>query len=412
MAQAVVVGAGVIGLCVAYSLRARGLDVVVVDSREPGRAASHGNAGWVTPAFSHPVPGPGITASSLRLLLRSDSPLYIKPRLDPRFLRWLWRFWRRCNQPDYDRGVEALARLNLRTLELYDALVRDGVKFEMHQDGLLFLFRDLVAAEGERAHLKQMQRFGYPPARWLDFHDVHQEQAGLAESVVGGLLAPAERHVRPESLTAGLAHTLRERGVTIRGGVTVVDFAWSQGRIWGVRTTEEVIAASTVVLAAGAWTGRLAERAGLRIPLEGGKGYSVTFSTPASVWNRPMYLAEARVGFTPFDGAMRLAGTMELSGINDVMLPRRIQALKDAPSAYLKGWDGANLQEEWNGMRPLTPDGLPIIGALPGAENCILATGHSMLGVTLGPATGEAVADLALGRPDRELLAPFRADRF
>jgi D-amino-acid dehydrogenase len=412
MAQVVVVGAGVIGLCCAYSLRKRGLDVVVVDGGEPGHAASHGNGGWICPSLSGPVPAPDVRRSSLHWLLQPDSPLYVKVRPDLQFLRWLWAFWRKCNERDYLRGLDAIARLNARTMELFDAMAADGVDFEMHEQGLLLLFRDDAMARKEARDLAWMERYGYPPARWLRGPELRTEEPVVSDAVVAGLLAPAERHVRPESLVRGLVRRLEEGGVAVQSGAAVRGFTRSNGRVSGVQTAKCRLPASYVVLAAGVWTAPLAALVGVRLPLEAGKGYSVTMASGSIAITRPLYCAEARVGLSPYQGAVRVLGTMELSGVNTTLNRRRIAALKAAPRGYLRDWRVAHVQEEWTGLRPLTPDGLPVIGPAPAAENVVIATGHAMLGITLGPATGEAVADIVGGQTDVDLLAPFRADRF
>ena len=188
MARVVVVGAGVIGLCCAYALRRRGLEVVVLDGGSPGGGASLGNGGWICPSLSGPIPAPGLIATSLRWLARPDSPFSIRPRLDPRFLRWLWAFRGRCNARDYRRGLEAVAGLNERTMELFDAMAADGVAFEMHRQGLLFLFRTPAAARAERRDLLRLERHGQAPARWLDPAALRAEEPGVSDAVIGGLL--------------------------------------------------------------------------------------------------------------------------------------------------------------------------------------------------------------------------------
>jgi len=230
--------------------------------------------------------------------------------------------------------------------------------------------------------------------------------------VVAGLLAPDERNVRPETLVDGLWRRLDALGVEVMTGAAVEAIAAPAADRIEVRTARGTLDASYAVLASGIWTGRLSAMLGARLPLQAGKGYSVTMAPSPLPITRPLDLGDRRVAVSPLDGAVRIAGTMELSGMNHYLDPRRIEALTRSVQRYLDGWEPTTVEEVWVGMRPLTPDGLPIIGPLPGVPRVIAATGHAMLGVTLAPATGEAVADLITGAADPQALAPFRSDRF
>ncbi|HVC83559.1 MAG TPA: FAD-dependent oxidoreductase [Chloroflexota bacterium] len=412
MSRVVIVGAGAVGLCCAYALRRRGMDVLVIDRAVPGSGASHGNGGWICPTLSDPLPGPGITLASLHWLLQPESPLYIRPRLDPAFWHWLWRFRRQCNEQAYQQGLVALADLNRATMSLFDALAQDRVAFEMHCQGLLCLYLSRELARAEARHMTEMERFGCPPAQWLESGPLRAEEPAVSPAVAAGLLLPGERHVRPESLLIGLQTRLQEMGVEVRTREPVLGFERAGSVVTGVRTPRGVEPANQVVLAAGVWTARLTAQLGHSVPLEAGKGYSVTMADPASPIRRPLSLSEAHVGLSPFNGAVRVLGTMELSGINHRVRTRRLAAIKRAPAAYLREWRPGPTREEWCGPRPVTPDGLPLIGPLPGVDNVVIAAGHAMLGITLAPATAEAVSALVMGERPQTTLTPFRVDRF
>src|SRR5690242_10074387 len=212
-----VVGGGVIGLACAWYLRKGGAEVVVLERDRVGMASSRGNAGWVTPGLSNPLPAPGVTSQALRWMLRSDSPFLLRPRLDAGFAVWLWRFWRSCSRDRYVAGMRAQLALNARTLELYDGLAADGVDFEMHADGLLFLFLSDAALEEELVVLDELRREGYRgDVVPLTRAQAQELEPALGDRIAGAIHAPAERHVRPETLMAGLAAALRARGAEVR----------------------------------------------------------------------------------------------------------------------------------------------------------------------------------------------------
>lgn len=415
MDRIVVVGGGVIGLCTAHALQRRGCAVTVVDAGPARRAASHANAGWIVPSLSAPVPAPGLARTSLRWMLRPDSPLYVRPRGDPGFGRWLVAFWRRCNARDHLAGLEATAALNRRTMALFDGLRADGVAFEEHRDGLLFAYRSPTELERDHAALVPLRPYGYE-ASLLDGAAMRELEPALTEAVVGGYRFPQERHVRPDSLVAGLAACLREAGVELRSGTTVTGIEHRRGKVAALATTAGRIVADAVVVCAGAWTPAVLRLVGVRVPIEAAKGYSLDYAPPPALPHpirHPLYLHEARVAVTPLDGLVRLAGTMELSGLNDRIAPRRVRAIARAGAASLRGWPpDPGRATVWTGARPLTPDGLPVIGLLPGFANLAVAAGHAMLGVTLAPATAEAIADLLTTGRAPDLIEPFGPGRF
>ena len=407
------VGAGVIGLACAYSLKKRGRDVIVLDKAEPGAACSKGNTGWVTPSISAPIPSPGLMLTSLKWMLRSDSPLYISPSAVPGMARWLWRFWRYCNPRDYLHGLEAVAGLNRKTLSSFDALERDGVDFELHKSGLLFAFLDERYMKRVLAEFDHYRDYGYQVPTPVSGAALRGFEPALSDAVTSGFLVEQEFHVRPETLIAGYAKRLREMGVEIRSGVEVAGANGTRtgDRVRGVATSDGMVEAEEVLVAAGAWSGRVLEAFGVSLPVQAGKGYSITVTGAGPRLVRPLYLGEARVGCSPFAGATRFAGTMELSGVNETLDRRRVAGIRAGIGRYLRQpvKEGEGL--EWVGMRPLTPDGLPLLGRVPGYRNLSVATGHAMLGITMAPVTGEAMADLLSGG-GTEALAPFDPGRF
>ena len=417
-----VVGGGVIGLCVAHYLERGGAEVVLVERDRVGGGCSEGNGGWVCPSISRPLPAPGLTLTSLRWMLRSDSPLYIKPSAMPRLMGWLWAFRRHCNAESYRAGVAALAALNAATARLYRGLADEGMEFERAESGTILAYDD----EGERRQSAELlarlgeERVG--PVDMLDRDALREAEPDLAGDLIG-LRMRGDTHVRPESLCAALAASLEARGVRIFPGVEVAGFAKKGRKLRAALTRSrrtggtdgervEEIGADVFVLAAGAETAALAATLGPKLPVQAGKGYSITVRNARVRLSQPLHVTPARIGFTPFRGAVRTIGTMEFSGTNLRLDQRRIAILERAARRYLPGALDGTERVDWVGMRPVTPDGLPAIGRLPGLRNVCVATGHQMLGVTLAPSTGHALAQLVLeGRSDID-LAPFDPLRF
>lgn len=420
MQPVVVIGGGVIGLCSAFALAQRGVPVVVFAGTAPERAASHVNAGWIVPTLSEPVPAPGLIATSLRWMFHSDSPLYIDPRLlrQPEFLRWTVRFWQHCNAESYAAGTLATAAFGARSLALYDALRAAGVEYEEHRDGLLFAYRSPDTLEHDHAALEPIRRFGFEITPILDRAAVKALEPALSDQVSGGYWLPQERSVRPDSLVRGLRAALEHRNVEIRD-VEVTGIETTGNRASAVFAGGKRYPASQVVVAAGAWTGQLLRPLRTPVPVAAGKGYSIDLApqplTPPV--RRPLYLHETRVAITPLDGMIRLAGTMEFSGLNHTLRKERVAAIARSAAWALRGWpdptptSGPGVQV-WTGMRPMTPDGLPVIGWAPGYRNIAVASGHAMLGITLAPATGEAVAELLTTGELPDLARPFDPARF
>jgi D-amino-acid dehydrogenase len=412
--KVVVIGSGVVGMCCAYELHRGGAEVWVLERGRIGGGASRGNTGWVCPSFTYPLPAPGIIGQGLLGMLRGGGPLVIHPSLDPTFVRWLLGFRRSCTRERWEGGVRALLALNARTLELFDAYAGAGVEFEMHHSGLLLvatsrdglssyvsLFRELRAAgfEGEIAELSPDEAKGLEPAL-------------AAPRLAGGVHASIDRYVRPESLTYGLARHLTARGVEVREETDVLEVTASNGRV-RVATGTGPVDADRAVVAAGASSSSLLARLGIRMPLVGARGYSMTIAARDRRPQHALYLAEAKVGMSAYLHAIRIAGVFELGHSRDRLDRRRLELMLAAVDPYFENWRPSEEKAllEWAGLRPMTADGLPLIGAAPAARNVYVATGHGMLGVTLAPATAALLAPLVLeGRAD-PVLELFRPGR-
>ena len=407
----VVVGGGVIGLCCAYSLHRRGFEVILVEARRPGGGASAGNGGWVCPSLSAPVPGPGVLATAAKWMLDPGSPLLVRPGWDPSFWGWLIAFGRHCNRRDHDRGMGAVAALASAVTQQFHRLHEAGVVFDAHHQGLLLLFMSRRAAEEEMALLRRIPHL--PPAALIERGDLSQAEPATGGLPAAGVLAPVDFHVRPEAFAAGLSRWLEQAGVTVLPETRVVALETRGGRaVAAVLAGGGTLPADAFVLAAGVETARLSSRLGARIPLRGGKGYSVTFARSSPPLRHAIYLSEARVAVSPFREGVRVLGTMELGTDAVAPNPGRVAAMLRAPTRYLPQLTLAEPSPPWSGLRPMVPDGLPVIGPLRRVPNVIAATGHAMLGVTLAPATGELVADILAGDPLPSFASALSPARF
>jgi D-amino-acid dehydrogenase len=303
-------------------------------------------------------------------------------------------------------------------MELYDALRAGGVEYEEHRDGLLFAYRSAETLEQDYAALEPIRRFGFEMTPILNGSAVRDLEPALSESVTGGYWLPQERTVRPDTLVQGLRAALQQHDVEIRD-VQVSGIETSGARASAVFAEGERQPASQIVVAAGAWTAGLLRPLRVPVPVTAGKGYSIDLAPQplAEPVQRPLYLHETRVAITPMNGMIRLAGTMEFSGINHTLRQERIAAIARNAAWAIRAWpdptptSGPGVRV-WTGMRPMTPDGLPVIGWLPGYRDIAVASGHAMMGVTLAPATGESVADLLTTGALPDVARPFDPARF
>lgn len=389
----IVVGAGAVGLASAYRLARSGCDVVVLDARRAGSAATHGNAAKIALAESGPVPAPGVILQSLKWMLKPDSPLYVKPSLAPSFVKFMLGMARHCTARDFRHGLQTQLRLAEGTMDLLDDWTRDGISFEMHKAGVLLAFETRERYEEQCSSLDVFEQFGMVPEH---LHDdaVQAFEPALNSRTRHGLYFADDRQVEPDSLTAGLLKRCRELGVEIHEHTPIRRFLRQGDTVTGVLTDKGEFTGDTLLLAAGVWTGRMTAQLGVPLPIRPGKGYSVDYSPAPVKLRTSLTLEDARVAVTPLDGFLRLAGTMEFGGLEETVNPRRVAAIKKAAADAFTDWDNPSGEASpWAGLRPMTPDSLPVIGRLDPLPNVYVASGHGMLGLTLAPATAEIITE-------------------
>jgi len=410
----VVVGGGVIGAASAYYLAKAGRSVTLLDASGFGSGCSHANCGYVCPSHVLPLAAPGAIRSILRVMARRNSPVRMKASVLLRDPRWFLAFARRCNRAGMMSAAGSIRALLSSSRALYDDLILDErIDCEWQTRGLLFVYRTRAAMD-HYAEVDRLlgDRFA-TPARRLGGPALAELEPALRPGLAGAWHYEGDAHLRPDRLMAELARVLVGLGVSIRENCRVTGFARERGRATGVVTESgEVIRADRVVLATGAWTPKLRAEVGCRVPIQPGKGYSATFPKPASGPAYPMIFEEDRVAVTPFRSGLRIGSMMEFVGHDTRLDRRRLAILTDTADRYLREPTIGPPEEEWWGWRPMTPDGMPIIGPSPALPNVFLAAGHNMLGLSMAPATGKLVAELVTGASPHLDPSPYAVSRF
>ena len=409
----VVVGGGVVGLSCAWFLGRAGAEVMVLEAGDRvGGGASRGNAGAICPSLTEPLPAPGMIKRALADMLRPDAALHVHPRFAPRMSGFLSRFAQAARHDEYERGLLALLGLARGVTAAFDDMATAGIGTHAGRDGYLFAYRDPADALEEHRHVARVADLGVcsAPGPIRDGGDLRVIEPLLSDRVRAGFLLPDERWIDPDRLMDDLGEGVRSVGAEVVTGARVAR-VHDLGDEIEIQTASGLFHGDTAVLAAGAWTGGLCEQLGLRVPLLPGKGYSFVLR-PARMPGRPLFLSDVHVVATPMGERLRIAGTMEFDGTTDRFNPRRIDTIVRGVREMLPALDLAARTEEWVGPRPMTPDGLPLVGRLPAHPRVVIASGHNMLGITLGPVTGRAVAAI-VGDADPGIdLAPFAPERF
>jgi D-amino-acid dehydrogenase len=410
--RVLIVGGGLIGLSCAWFLRRAGADVVVVEAGErTGGGASRGNAGAICPSMTEPLPAPGMIGEVLANLRRSDAALYVHPRAAPSLAGFVARFAAAATHRRFEGGLAAMASLARGVIPAYDELAAAGIGSHARHDGYLFAHADPDAAVDERAHIARMSSLGLcaEPGEVLGGSALRDAEPALGPAAIAGFVLPGERWVEPSVFVDELTEASIASGVAIRTGTGAVRIDTFEDGVEVLLAGGERVDVAEVVVAAGAWTPSLIGRLGVHLPVVPGKGYSFEVR-PHVMPRRVIHLSSAHVVVSPAGERVRIAGTMEFDGTFDRFREGRVGAIVRVAQGFLD-MDLTARRDEWVGPRPMTPDGLPYLGRVPGHERVVVAAGHNMLGLTLAPVTGRAIAGLIMAADPGLDLSPFALDR-
>jgi len=410
-ADVIVVGGGVIGVCSAYYLAKSGRSVILIEQGELGSGCSYGNACLITPSHSVPLPAPGVIRQALKWMLKEDSPLLIRARPDFRLFTWMLRFARNCRPDTMMRGIPVLRDLCRASLALYEELARsENLEFCFERRGTLYVNSTDIGFEKSKREAELLAGFGFD-SRLLTGPQAHALEPAVLESVKGAVYYPEDAHGDSHLFVTGLGRLLPKCGVTVRTNTRALGLLSASGGRIGVSTDQGEFQCKDLLLAAGSWVPGLTRALGVRLPIQPGKGYSVTISKPEGAPKIPVAHQEKKVIVTPLGDRLRFAGTMEFAGMDLRMNNIRAQAALRGGREILQSFGEPSNIDSWCGLRPCTPDGLPMIGRLPNRPNVYIAAGHAMLGFTMGPVTGKLASEMIAGAPlslAAEALSPGR----
>lgn len=412
--RVVVVGGGIVGLSCAHELLRRGREVAVLERDGPeADGCSLGNAGMIVPSHFVPLAAPGMVALGLRWMLDGESPFWIRPRLDLGLLRWGWGFWRAANQGHVDRCAPVLRDLNLRSREIFLRHRAElGEDFHLEDVGLLALCRTQRTLDHEAAFAAKSNALGVP-AEVLSAAEVRRREPGIDLDVAGAVLMARDAHLDPRRLMAALERDVVRRGGRILRGRGVTGWRTEGDRLRAAVTREGEVEGGDFVLAAGSWSPEAAAGLGLRLPMQAGKGYGMRLERPAQRPRHCSLLMDDRVAVTPMGESVYVGGTMEIAGNDLSVNPARVRGIRKAFVRHYTAFreDDFAAAPIWAGLRPCPPDGMPYLGRTAARRNLVVATGHSMMGLSLGPVTGELVAQMTCGEPASVRLAQVDPDR-
>ena len=415
MSKAIIIGGGVIGLFSAYYLRKSGWEVEIVEQGDLSDNCSFGNAGMITPSHFVPLAAPGMVEQGIRWMFDSKSPFYVRPSLNPELISWGLKFIKSATKKHVERSARPLTDISVLSKQLYLEFASDSkLEFGIEDKGILMLFKTAKMVEEEQHLAAEAADLGLD-AQYLSPEQCSELQPGINLDIAGAVHYHCDAHLYPNKLMRVLVKFLEEQGVNIHRNTRIDHIDHQNGKITGLRSADKEFKGDAYVIATGSWSPAVAKLTGIKVPLMPGKGYS--FMVPQDEAKRmtiPAILCEARVAVTPMNGSIRYGGTMEVGKINQQINMNRVRGIVESVPKYLPDFKPAVPAEKdiWYGFRPVSPDGMPYIGLSAKYSNLAVATGHAMIGLSLGPATGKLIAEVLSGEATSVDMEAYKVERF
>lgn len=414
MSNVGIIGGGIIGLSAAYYLQKSGHQVTLIDQGDLKDGCSFGNAGMIVPSHLIPLAAPGMISKGVRWMFNATSPFYVKPQLNIDLFKWGFHFYKRSTASHVERSAGPIREISLLSKSMYQQLAKElPFNFGFHERGLLMLYKTKETEHEESEAAAFANRHGIE-AKILSAVEVQQLEPEVKVNVRGGVYFPGDAHLTPQVLVSQWILYLNANGATLQNNTEVTGFESTNGKIQSLVTTKGKFSFDEVIIATGSWSGTLTKKLGLNLPMQAGKGYSFTLPNVEKNTRIPSIFLEARVAVTPMGNALRFGGTMEITGVDHSINMKRVKGIVDSIPNYYPEMRVAmpSVEKVWHGLRPCSPDGLPYIGRTKKYKNLTLATGHSMLGISLGPGTGSLVAEIVNEEKPSVDLSMFNPERY